>query len=102
MKEKQVSTPISRVAPVRVSGPLTRYVPGFTGCLTDKGYTALSRVNQLRLMGHLSNWLADERLAISDLNAACVEEFLLVRRAAGYTALRTTEALAPLLDFLRV
>jgi len=97
-----MSTPKSRVAPVWVSGPLASYADGFKESLGEKGYTALSRVNQLRLMGHLSNWLADERLTVSDLNAAHVEEFLLVRRAAGYTALRTTEALAPLLDFLRV
>lgn len=96
-----MSAPISRVAPVRVSGPLARYVPGFTGCLTDQGYTALSRVNQLRLMGHLSNWLEDERVAVCDLNAARVEEFLIARAAAGYTGLRTREAVAPLLDFLR-
>src|SRR5664279_1060957 len=97
-----MSTPKSRVAPVWVSGPLASYADGFKESLGEKGYTALSRVNQLRLMGHLSNWLADERLTVSDLNAAHVEEFLLVRRAAGYTAWRTTEALAPLLDFLRV
>ena len=40
-----MSTPTSRVAPVRVSAPLARYVPGFTESLPDKGYTALSRVN---------------------------------------------------------
>ena len=91
----------SRVAPVDVSGPLARYVPGFTDCLIGKGYTALSRVNQLRLMGHLSNWLMSERLEVGDLSAAHVEEFLLARRAAGYTALRTSKAVAPLLDFLR-
>lgn len=96
-----MSTPISRVAPVWVYGPLASYADGFTESLVGNGYTALSRVNQLRLMGHLSNWLADDRLAVSDLNAARVEEFLLVRRTAGYTGLRTSEALAPLLDFLR-
>ena len=96
-----MSTPTSRVAMVWVSGPLASYADGFTESLVDKGYTALSRVNQLRLMGHVSNWLADEQLAVGDLDAAHVEEFLLVRRAAGYTGLRTSEALVPLLDFLR-
>lgn len=91
----------SRVAPVSVLGPLARYAPGFTDYLTDKGYTALSRVNQLRLVGHLSNWLTEKRLGVNDLNSAHVEEFLLVRRAAGYRAMRTSEALLPLLDFLR-
>ena len=96
-----MSTPMSRVAPVEVSGPLARYVPGFTDCLIGMGYTALSRVNQLRLMGHLSNWLASEGLEVGDLSAAHVEEFLLARRTAGYRAMRTSEAVAPLLDFLR-
>lgn len=96
-----MSTPTSRVAPVWVSGPLVRYAPGFTESLADKGYTALSTVNQLRLIGHLSNWLEAEQLAVGDLNATRVEEFLLARRAAGYTALRTSKAVAPLLDFLR-
>lgn len=96
-----MSTPTSRVAPVWVYGPLASYADGFKESLAGKGYTALSTVNQLRLIGHLSTWLEAEQLAVGDLNTTRVEEFLLARRAAGFTALRTSKALSPLLDFLR-
>lgn len=96
-----MSTPTSRVAPVWVCGPLASYADSFKESLGEKGYTALSTVNQMRLIGHLSNWLEDEQLAVGDLNATRVEEFLLVRRTAGYRAMRTSEAVAPLLEFLR-
>ena len=94
-------TPVSKVEYVRVSGPLASYAAGFTESLADAGYTALSTVVQLRLMAHVSRWLDAEGLEVGDLNAERVEEFLLVRREAGYTGLRTSEAMVPLLRFLR-
>jgi hypothetical protein len=56
---------------------------------------------QLRLMAHLSGWLAREGLDAAALTAGAVEEFLVFRRAAGHTTLRSPRALEPLLRYLR-
>ena len=52
-----MSTPVSKVEFVRVSGPLASYAAGFRESLADTGYTPLSAVVQLRLMAHVSRWL---------------------------------------------
>ena len=96
-----MSAPVSKVQSVRVSGPLASYAAGFRGSLADAGYTPLSAVVQLRLMAHVSRWLESERLEVGDLSLERVEGFLLARREAGYTGLRTSEAMVPLLGFLR-
>jgi site-specific recombinase XerD len=93
-------TPLSRVAEVRISGPLAPYLSGFKSALADSGYTPLSTVNQMRLMGHLSRWLESKRVCVSDLTTERVEEFLAARRADGYTALLSRQGLTPLLNFL--
>lgn len=92
--------PLSRVAEVRISGPLAPYASGFKSALAESGYTPLSTVNQMRLMGHLSCWLESNSVCVSDLTTRRVEEFLAARRAAGYTALLSPRAVMPLLDFL--
>lgn len=96
-----MNTPVTKVSPVRVTGQLASYAAGFKESLTGAGYTPLSAAVQLRLMAHVSRWLCAERLGVSDLSAAHVEEFLLVRRSAGYRAMRTSKPVAPLLEFLR-
>lgn len=96
-----MSAPFSKVDYVPVSGALASYAAGFIQSLTDSGYTALSSVVQLRLMAHVSRWLEAERLTVGDFNAERVDEFLLVRREAGYSGLRTNVAMVPLLRFLR-
>ena len=48
---------------VRMSGPLTVWVEGFCAELARQGYTRDSAGIQLRLMAHLSRWLAGEGLA---------------------------------------
>ena len=45
---------------VRVTGPLQAHARGFSEQLTELGYTRLSAADQLRLMVHLSRWLAAE------------------------------------------
>lgn len=96
-----MSTPVSKVEFVRVSGPLASYAAGFRESLADTSYTPLSAVVQLRLMAHVSRWLEAERLEVGDLSPERVESFLLARRQVGYTGLRTSEAMVPLLRFLR-
>ena len=48
---------------VRITGPLAPYAPGFGRELRSRGYTHLSAAGQLRLMAHVSRWLASEGLA---------------------------------------
>ena len=86
---------------VRMVGPLASYAPGFDRELRSRGYTRLSAVWQLRLMAHVSRWLASEELDGAAFTPERVEEFCGVRRRAGYTALLTPRALAPLQEFLR-
>jgi integrase/recombinase XerD len=86
---------------VRMVGPLAPYAPGFDRELRSRGYTRLSAVWQLRLMAHVSRWLAGEELDGAAFTPERAEEFCAVRRRAGYTALLTPRALAPLQEFLR-
>ena len=43
---------------VQVTGPLQAYARGFSERFTELGYTMLPAADQLRLMAHLSRWLA--------------------------------------------
>jgi integrase/recombinase XerD len=86
---------------VRMVGPLAPYAPGFDRELRSRGYTRLSAVWQLRLMAHVSRWLASEGLGGAAFTPERAEEFCAVRRRAGYRALLTPRALAPLQEFLR-
>lgn len=43
---------------VRMTGPLAPYARGFAGELARLGFTELSAGGQLRLVAHLSRWLA--------------------------------------------
>lgn len=86
---------------IRVTGPLEPYVSGFVADLVERGYTPVSAAHQLRLMAHVSRWLASEALAPDDLSPARVEQFVAVRRGAGYVNYVTPRALAALLEHLR-
>ncbi len=91
---------MSSVCGVRFVGPLERYAKGFAGELSRTGYTRGSMHHRLLLMAHLSCWLDEERLDPGALTPSRVEEFLVVRRAEGYSLYRSPLALAPLLDHL--
>jgi integrase/recombinase XerD len=86
---------------VRMAGPLAPYAPGFERELRGRGYTRLSAVWQLRLMAHVSRWLASEGLDSAAFTPERANEFCAARRREGYTALLTARALAPLQEFLR-
>lgn len=81
--------PISKVAPVHVSGPLAPFAAGFKFALRELGYTQLSAVNQMRLMGDLSRWLEHRQLSGSDLTRTANHGVL------GFSAYRWTFALHP-------
>lgn len=86
-------------ARVRVSGPLAEHAPGFTARLQEQGYTDLSLANQLRLMAHLSRWLAERGLSIAALTPELVDRYLAVRRKTR-TAWRSRRSLTPLLEYV--
>ncbi|MGW3985437.1 tyrosine-type recombinase/integrase, partial [Streptomyces mirabilis] len=92
--------PVSKVAEVRVPGPLAPFAPGFKSALLEAGYTPLSAVVQLRLMVHLSRWLEARGLSVVDLTTERIEEYLASRRAAGYRGLTTRRGLDPLVAHL--
>jgi integrase/recombinase XerD len=86
---------------IRVAGPLELYVSGFVAELVERGYTPVSVAHQLRLMAHVSRWLACEGFGPDDLSPARVEEFVTARRAAGYVNYVTPRALGALLEHMR-
>lgn len=84
-----------------VRGPLAPYAGGFRAELERLGYTPLTAATHVRLMAHLSRWLAAEGLDTSALTAPVVERYFAGRRSAGYANERTVAALGPLLGYLR-
>ncbi len=91
-------TDLSRV---RVAGPLEPFAAGFARELVGQGYASQSAAQQLRLMAHLSRWLAAEDRDAAGLDAAAAAAFMAARRGAGYSTLLTSKAVAPLLMYLR-
>jgi site-specific recombinase XerD len=86
---------------IRVTGPLEPYASGFVAELVERGYTPVSVAHQLRLMAHVSRWLALDGFGPDDLSPGRVEQFVAARRDAGYVNYVTTRALAALLEYLR-
>jgi site-specific recombinase XerD len=86
---------------VRISGPLKRFASGFASELARQGYKPDSAGHQVRLMAQVSCWLADQDLGADALSTETVERYLEARRAAGYTTLRTEQAMQPMLTYLR-
>lgn len=86
---------------VRVTGPLAPHTEGFRSELAGLGYTPNAASNQLQLMAHASRWLAHQGLGPEDLTPARVEEFLVDRRAEGYTLWLSPKAMVAMLAYLR-
>jgi integrase/recombinase XerD len=83
-----------------LDGPLLPYGPGFEAALAGQGYSADSIGRHLRLMVHLSRWLAGQHLAVGDLTAGCAQRFLRFRQTQGYGHPASMAGMAPLLDYL--
>jgi len=86
---------------VRMIGPLRPFAAGFVIELGRQGYTPGSAGAQVRLMAHLSRWLSGQGLDASGLSPSVQQRFVLARRTAGYRLLRSPQALAPMLGYLR-
>ncbi len=78
---------------VRVEGPLAPYAAGFGAYLLGRGYAPCSAEEQLRLMAHLSRWLAEQGLGAGVLTAEVVERFVALRPVGR-------RAVGPLLGYL--
>lgn len=90
-----------QVPVVVVPGPLAGLADRFGEALRAAGYTPLSAARQLRLMAHVSRWMASESLEVGELTDDVLGRFLAVRREAGHTALLSRRALRPLVGLLR-
>lgn len=95
-----MAVPKSRVATVRIHGPLAAISDDFRIWLRQEGYTPLTSVNKLRSVAHLSRWLEAQHAGVGDLTHARVQAYLHTRRREGYTADFSPRAVAPLLNFL--
>jgi integrase/recombinase XerD len=84
-----------------VRGPLAAFVDGFRDELLRLGYTPLTAAVQVRLMSHLSRWLAGQDLSAAALTTPTVQAYFAHRRAFGYVNEGTPRALAPLLAYLQ-
>lgn len=91
-------TDLSRV---RVTGPLEPFAAGFAAELVAQGYASQPAAQQLRLLAHVSRWLAAEDKDAAALNAAAVAAFAASRRAAGYSTHVVDSSLRPVLVYLR-
>jgi hypothetical protein len=70
---------------------------GFEVALAGRGYSADSIGRHLRLMVHLSRWLARRALTAQDLTAGCARRFLCFRQAQGYAHPASIAGMSPLL-----
>jgi site-specific recombinase XerD len=85
---------------VEMSGPLSVLAPGFVEHLVEQGYRPDPAAKQLRLMAHLSRWLAERDLVGRDLTSARVEQFLAERRRSHGHCF-SAKGTKSLLDYLR-
>ena len=86
---------------VRLTGPLTPFAEGFAAELARQGYTPNGVTDQVRLLAHLSRWLAAHGLDVSALKPPVMDAFLVARRSEGYVLWFSRKALAPLVAYLR-
>lgn len=85
---------------VRFSGPLAPFASGLAAELNAMGYATTSAANKLRLAVHLSRWLEAQHLELGDLTGPVIDRFLVTRRR-DYTNLYSSQALGPILEYLR-
>lgn len=86
---------------VGATGPLMPFVAGFEAELESNGYRPSTVANQLLLLVHVSHWLEQQGLGVDELTSERTNDFLIVRRAAGYTQWTSAKGMTPLLAHLR-
>jgi integrase/recombinase XerD len=85
----------------QLSGPLAEHAQEFRPYLVELGYSASPIKKHLQLLTHLDRWLGAEAIALDQLDEAVAEPFFERRRQEGRSNLLTTQALVPLLGYLR-
>jgi integrase/recombinase XerD len=68
---------------VRIIGPLAPHADGFRSWLSGQWYATLTAAEQLRLMAHVSRWMASQKLDCAALTDEVAGEFIRARRTAG-------------------
>ena len=91
---------MNAIGQVRVLGPLAVHVDGVRCELSRLGYALGTAENHIRVMAHLSQWMADEGVEPRELSQDRVEQFLAVLRMQ-WKRPPTSRTLAPLLSWLR-
>ncbi len=91
----------ARPCRVRVIGPLVPHVAGFRSELALQGYRPFALTDQLRVLAHLSRWMAGEGLEPAALDTERIEAFLEARRSQGYTLWISPKGVEPLINYLR-
>lgn len=86
---------------ISLTGPLAPHRESLWAELRAQRYTPLSSANLVRVMAHLSRWLAANELDPAELTEERLEKFLVCRRAAGYTAWLSRRGLTPIVAHLR-
>ncbi len=84
----------------KATGPLVPYVTGYRAELESMGYRPSSVANHVLLLAHASRWLEEHGYGAHEF-AERSEDFLVARRAIGYTQWISPEAVVPLLTHLR-
>jgi hypothetical protein len=77
------------------------YVDGFGDELAAQGYTVQVRDRNLRMLAHVSRWMAGRGLSVDQLTPQVLEEFIDGRRREGYRHALSMRAVMPLTVYLR-
>lgn len=83
------------------SGPLAPYAVDYGSWLAARGYSRWTVAPRLWQLDLLSRWLERERLEPGELTPECVKEFLVARRAVGYSSWLSERSTALPLEYLR-
>src|SRR2546423_904849 len=86
----------------RVAGPLTAHVPGFREYLLGLGFAPESVRHRMSQFRAISGWLEAERVALSELTQARLEEFVTGRAVQGRVAWVSKASIALPLAYLRM
>ena len=87
----------SRTAP----GPFEPYAAGYAQWLAEQGFSQGAIDRRVDQLGHLSHWIAIERLGSDELTAEHQLRFCEARRAAGYRSWLSPRSLRVPLAYLR-
>lgn len=78
---------------IHVCGPLVPFVTGFLDELARQGFSPWSATSYLVVMRHLSHWLEEQKLEVTELTTELVKEFVAERRSLGYAKGRSTKGM---------